>query len=230
LFVRIKGRVKGDKKEKEKEKEDKKNYGLGLYRSQLMSWNMTQNKYTYKPLGNYGEVERLYKEKIKEKEKELEGMRLKKEKEEEQRQQAIKNELRKKEEEQRQHFAAIQAAKCELKKEKEEEQLQAGYRRLKKEKEEEQRQAAKCERLKVDFNNKLFESSYGSEDQILQNKKVEKKYLFIYQIEEEGLETEELTESEIEERLDKFALSSNNYVIITNGKVVEFPLSNNLKP
>lgn len=95
-------------------------------------------------------------------------------------------------------------------------------KRVQKEKERVEKELAKAR-------TKLFESFGKSEDEIFQKKK-EQTYLFIYQIEEENLMTEELTAKEIEERLDKFALCRHNYVIITGGKVIDFPLNNNLKP
>lgn len=174
------------------------------------TWTQTKEskKYIYKPIGGYGEVERLYQQKMKEKEEELENMRLKKEREERVRKEKerVENEIWQEQQKKKKLLQEQEELKAKAKKEK-----------------------AAQEKLKLELHAKLFESFYGSEDEIFANKKKEVKYLFIYQIEDEDLVTEELSADEIEERLDKFGLSRNNYVIVASGKVVEFPLNNNLK-
>lgn len=174
---------------------------------------MTQSEHSHL-LPKYGQlakltIEELYKKRIENKDRELEKMRLKKEREEK-----------------------VQKEKERIEKYLEEEQKKSRAKIIKEREDKiiKEREDKIAQEAKKKLHNKLFESFYGSEDEILKNKKTEQKYLFIYQIEDEGLQTEELTASEIEERLDKFALCRNNYVIVSGGKVVEFPLSNNLKP
>jgi hypothetical protein len=159
-----------------------------------------------------GEYDRLFKQRIKEKEEELDAMRLKKERDErvKKEKERVERELEiqdkiKKEKAKKEQARIEQIIKDQAKADFDRRELE--FQKFKKEK----------------VKHELFESFYGSEDEILKSKK-EVKYLFIYQIEDEGITTEELSPTEIEERIDKFGLSRNNYVIVTNGKVVDFPL------
>jgi len=137
--------------------------------------------------------------------------------------------------------AETEAKILEMAKKKEQEEKEKEYARhkaillenAKKEMEEHDRRIELAKRkamVQQELPNNYWDSYFGNEDKILAlaNKKriVNNKYLFIYQIEEEGLQTEELTPEEMEERIDRFGLSCNNYVIINNGKVVEFPVNN----